>query len=373
MLIRYDDLPLQQTTESLAYVATSDRNAYGRYWFNGYSPDGEFYFGIAFGIYPNREVMDCALSIVRKDGTQDSFRASRRCSQDRTDLRVGPFRLEITNPMRSLRVTLDDNKTGMTADLRFDARTVAHEEPTDMLRIGPRVVMNTKRYTQFGMWGGHITVKGRRQEVDPQRVQGVRDRSWGWRWVGEPEGGIPSGMPPQIFWLWAPIQWPDRCTHYGLWERPDGKRAKEFAQIFPIHAIGTEFDPVDPCGIQDVNAGPHRLQFERGSRFASAAEIDLLAGDRAETLKLEVLLRFHMIGIGYNHPEWGHGMWKGEEAITSEHWNVADLARAEPKYQHLQQVVRATSGDRVGHGVLEQLLIGDYGPYGFKGLTTPLA
>ena len=222
MLNRYDDLPLQQTTESLSYVATGDRNAYGRYWFNGHSADGEFYFGIALGIYPNRDVMDCALSIVRRDGTQDSFRASRRCPKDRTEMRIGPFRLEITELMRSLRVSIDDNKTGITADLRFVARTPAHEEPADFLRVGARVVMHTKRYSQFGFWDGHITVKGRRQEV--QKAFGVRDRSWGWRWVGEPEGGAAVPMLKQFFWLWAPIHWDKHCTHYGLAETPDGQR-----------------------------------------------------------------------------------------------------------------------------------------------------
>src|SRR4051812_21169398 len=98
MLTRFDDYPIQQTPEPLAYVATSDRNAYGRYWFNGFAPDGEFYIGAAFAVYPNRDVMDCALSIVRADGTQDCFRASRRCPRDRTQMQVGPFTLHIAEP-----------------------------------------------------------------------------------------------------------------------------------------------------------------------------------------------------------------------------------------------------------------------------------
>jgi hypothetical protein len=89
MLTRFDDYPIHQTPEPLAFPASSERNVYGRYWFNGFSKEGEFYFGIAFAVYPNRDVMDCALSIVRADGTQDCFRASRRCPADRSDLRVG--------------------------------------------------------------------------------------------------------------------------------------------------------------------------------------------------------------------------------------------------------------------------------------------
>ena len=62
MLTRFDDYPIHQTAEPIAQVATSDRNAYDRYWFNGYAADGEFYFGIALGSYPNRRIMDCASS-----------------------------------------------------------------------------------------------------------------------------------------------------------------------------------------------------------------------------------------------------------------------------------------------------------------------
>src|SRR5262245_59653294 len=154
MLVKYDDLPLQQTVESLAYVATSDRDAYGRYWYNGFAPDGEFYFGIAFAMYPNRDVMDCALSIVRKDGSQDSFRASRRCPVDRTEMEVGSLKMEIVKLMREIRVTIAENDTGITADLTFTGTSPVHEEPTDIVQPHVRMMMKAKRYTQFGRWNG---------------------------------------------------------------------------------------------------------------------------------------------------------------------------------------------------------------------------
>ena len=39
--------------------------------------------------------------------------------------------------------------------------------------------------------------------------------------------------------------------------------------------------------------------------------------------------------------------------------------------QHLQQVVRATCGDQVGIGVLEQIAFGPHPRYGFKELLDP--
>ena len=101
-LSRHDDYPIHQTPEPLAVPSTSDRNFYDRYWFNGYDRDGEFYFGIGLGVYPHRGIVDCGFSIVR-DGEQHAFHASRRASDEPTDLSVGPFRLEVVEPMRQMR------------------------------------------------------------------------------------------------------------------------------------------------------------------------------------------------------------------------------------------------------------------------------
>ena len=48
----------------MAHPATSDRNFYDRYFFNGYLPEGEVFFGAAMGLYPNRRVIDAAFSVV---------------------------------------------------------------------------------------------------------------------------------------------------------------------------------------------------------------------------------------------------------------------------------------------------------------------
>jgi hypothetical protein len=373
MLIKYDDYPLHQTAEPLSYMATSERNAYGRYWYNGYDFDGEFYFGISFAMYPNREVMDGAVSIVRKDGTQDSFRASRRLQGDRTDMYAGPMRHDIVEPMRTVRVTVGENDTGFTCDLTFHASTVAHEEPADHMKQGVRTVAQMKRFSQFGRWEGHITVKGRRQEINCTTTYGTKDRSWGWRWTGEPEKGISRDQPAQFFWLWAPLHWEDRCTHWGQHEYGNGKRWKSFAQVFPTHPIKGDFDPLQQEEVEEVICGAHRLTFNAGSRMLGRSEIDTIHPDgRVETFVLEPILRYHMYGTGYNHPEWGHGFFKGEEAHILESWNVNELDLNAPKYLHVQHVVRATCGDKVGVGAFEQYITGPHDRYGLTGFLDPV-
>ena len=41
-------------------------------------------------------------------------------------------------------------------------------------------------------------------------------------------------------------------------------------------------------------------------------------------IELEPLILYRMKGSGYTHPDWGHGKWKGELAISGEMWKCAD-------------------------------------------------
>ena len=78
-----------------------------------------------------------------------------------------------------------------------------------------------------------------------------------------------------------------------------------------------------------------------------------------------------MKGIGYSHPEWGHGLWKGELAMAGESWKCDEVKPMALENQHIQQVVRATCEGRQGIGVLEQIAFGPHARYGFKELLDP--
>ena len=89
MLNKLDDFPIHQTPEPIAHPATSDRNVYDRTWFNGYAPDGSYYFGIGIATYPYRNVMDCAFSVVQPDMRQHCFYGSSRAPIERMEMDVG--------------------------------------------------------------------------------------------------------------------------------------------------------------------------------------------------------------------------------------------------------------------------------------------
>lgn len=139
MLNHLDDYPVHQTPEPLAHPATSEKNFYDRTWFNGYAADGSYYFALGMAIYPHRGILDCAFSVVEAGGWQHSFYGSRRAPAERTEMQVGPFRVEIIEPMRRARVVLEDNPSDIRCDLCFSARTACIEESRQTLWAGTSV------------------------------------------------------------------------------------------------------------------------------------------------------------------------------------------------------------------------------------------
>src|SRR5262245_5915858 len=160
--------------------------------------------------------MDASFSVV-VDGRQTSIHASKLAPVERSESRVGPIAVEVLEPLRRLRIRVAANDGGIACDLVFDACTAAIEEPRATRRAGPQVGMDSTRLTPFGSWSGSLTHGGRELAIAPERVLGVRDRSWGIRPVGERDAGAP-GAPPQLFWLWAPFQFEDACAHMGVFE-----------------------------------------------------------------------------------------------------------------------------------------------------------
>ena len=122
MLSLFDDYPIHQTPDPINTPASSDRDVYERYWFNGYAKTGDMYLGVGTALYPHLGIRDCGISIV-VNGVQHSFHASSRAGDEPTDMTIGPFNLSIVEPMRSCRITVTENDTGWSGELLFEGRT----------------------------------------------------------------------------------------------------------------------------------------------------------------------------------------------------------------------------------------------------------
>ena len=371
VLNRLDDYPIHQTPEPIAHPATSDPNVYDRTWFNAYSDDSTRYFGFGMAVYPHRQILDAHFSCVEAGGQQHCLYASRRAPQERTDQSVGPIRLEIVEPLRRARIIIDDNDSGIGADLTFSARTSAIQEARQVLWSGPRRSMDATRFAQFGRWSGTVSHPDGEFIVDEDTWRGTKDRSWGVRGVGErAQLGAPPTELPSFFFLWAPLQWDDHVTHAVFFDGPNGEAIVREGVVAPMFDSETEIpDELEQVATPMATA-LHRVEYHPGTRWAKRAEVDLIdIYGETRTITMEPQLRFQFKGLGYGHPTWKQGAWMGELEVASEHFDPLELDPEAPENVHVQQVVKvADDHGRTGIGALEQIVIGPHTPSGLTGL-----
>jgi hypothetical protein len=366
VLSSFDDYPVHQTSRPISHAASGDLNHYDRYFFNGYTSATGLFFALAMGLYPNRHVADAAFSVVVDGGTpsarQVNVHASRRAPNDRADANeVGPIRVEVLEPLRVLHLHVDAPEHGLRAELTFERRSAPIEEPHFHHQVGMRVLLDYSRLTQFGSWSGWIEVDGERVDVQPRDTLGTRDRSWGIRPVGERGSTGAPVADPQFYWLWAPINFGEFSTHFDVNERFDGRRWHESGFVAPVDGDLEEMRSVD-----------YRIRWRPGTRAAAAFEIDLVPWKgEPSTVLIEPRFDFQMLGVGYSHPEWGHGVWKGELATAGDRWPLPVPDPLALEHLHVQTVVSATTsgglGEHEGVGVLEQFVIGRHTPTGLEG------
>lgn len=367
MLTPFDDFPVHQTSLPIARAGDAHPDFYDRFWFNGYrdhDAGGAAFFALAMGLYPNRGVIDAAFSVVA-DGTQRSVFASGRAPIDRTQTAVGPIRVEIVEPMRVNRIVIDAPEHDLEADLVYRARTPAFEEPRQVRWNGPRLQFDVTRATQLGDWQGTIRSGSTTIEIDDScTMRGTKDRSWGVRPVGDPAPMAPAPAAGQLFFLWAPINFDDIGFHYMVFEDAAGVPWSEAGALIPV--IGGA-EPVTGPGTEVVRLTGirHDIRWAAGLRRSDGARLTFDRGAGQESIDLEPLLTFRMSGAGYLHPRFNHGRWHDELVVDGEAFAVADLDNVELRNIHVQQVMRATWGDRTGLGVLEQLALGPHAPSGF--------
>jgi hypothetical protein len=360
----FDDYPLHQTPQPMAHVATDSPNAYDRYFFNGFPVAGadgdDLFFAVAFGVYPNKGVMDGAFSVVRR-GVQHNVRASRACPADRTRTTVGPVIVEVIEPMAAHRIVVE-GRHGVAADLTMRAISPVVEEPRFTHAAGAKLVFDYTRLTQFGRWTGWIEIDGERVDVGQAAGNdcvGVRDRSWGIRPVGERAPGPPRA--PQFFWIWAPTVFPDACTHAAINHEADGRAWHQSGAVVPV--LGADEPTLDPARVQRAESAVAEIAWGSGTRWAQrvTTRLGIWNADPVE-VEYEPFRRFQMSGLGYLHPTWGHGCWVGPDESTRDEIDLAAVDPADPTMLHVQALATARWGGRMGVGVVEQLAIGPHAP-----------
>jgi hypothetical protein len=358
-LTKGDDFPIHQTSEPIAFAGT-DRNFYDRYFFNAYPMAGDDYFALAFGVYPHLNIADASVCVIR-DGVQTALHASRWLQMERMDLAVGPIRIEVAQPLQRLRLIVEAPDHGLAADIVFEGRAFPVEEPRFIRRLGPRAMMDYTRLTQNGRYSGWIELDGQRTSVDGWF--GTRDRSWGVRPVGarDPQELVPPA-PPQFYWLWSPCNFPSGSFFFHSNEDGAGEPWNRRAVWAPEGA--------GPDRLFEIRGAEIAVQWKSGTRHAGHAVVSWLENGKPCEVTYEPQYEFFMLGLGYGHPKWAHGLAHGALSVEREDVKLTEVDVRLPHHLHVQALAKVTwrgadGSSEVGRGIVEQLVIGPHAPSGF--------
>lgn len=358
-LSSWDDYPVHQIPEVVRHVGTSDRNFYDRYYFNLHACDDSLFVIFGMGQYPNLAVQD-AFVCATFEGKHHVVRASSVLG-DRMETRVGPFRIQVEEPLKRLRFVLEPGDYAIACDLQWLAHTPAYLEPRQFIRKYGRVLFDTQRFAQTGFWTGWLQIAERKFRVTADRWWGTRDRSWGIRPVGEPEHPGIRQNEGQLTGLWnyAPMQFADYAILYMVNENDDGERPLEEAvRIW----VDPEREP-EPLGRPE-----HEHRLIPGTRLIRSSHLSFpqAPGGPLEVEVTPLLNAFVAVGTGYGmEPDWRHGMYQGPLVVQGFQRTVEEIASF-GQYGLVDQVARFTTNKgEVGYGLHE---FGFWGPFRRYGL-----
>ncbi len=357
-----DEYPIHQAPVSMAHVASSDPNAYDRCYFNAHGRSGDPFALFGLGLYPNLGVIDAYVS-VRSGDRQLTVRASDALDdQDRLAPAVGPFRIEIIEPLERLRFVCDGDDHGVGFDLEWVGSFPAVDEAPHRWRSGSQVLLDAQRFAQVGTWEGELRVDGTTHAITPDRWVGTRDRSWGIRPVGAPGG--PSRASSEtiegFWWTYVPLRFDDFAIIVIVQEDPDGHRVlNDAVRVWPAST-----------GRRPEQLGWPRIEvhYRSGTRHPEGATIHLTEPDGTPlTLEIETLGFVALsAGTGYGSGTWTHGAWMGRDWVEGIDVDLTDpeVASMIP-FGLVDHVARATLAGHEGWGLFELGTFGRHDPSGF--------
>lgn len=363
MITALDEYPIHQLPQPMVWPGSSDRNFYDRSYFNAHDRSGEIFLISGIGYYPNLGVKD-AFILVRRGNHQTAVHFSDAIDDDRLHPNVGGYRVEVIEPLRSLRIRAEPTE-GIGIDLHWEGAFDAVQEQPHVMRTGNRITLDAQRFAQTGNWNGWIEIDGEHLEVSPTSWVGTRDRSWGIRPVGAPEpAGRPADPPFEgMWWTYVPMAFDDFQLVMIVQENPDGFRTLN--DCTRIWKDGT----IEQLGWPRIT-----VTYQPGTRLPSGAHIAATARD-GSPVEFEVTATLSVplhVGGGYGgDPDWLHGQWRGEGFTERVSYDLTDpeVAGRIPfgVIDHVaHSVCREADGTtRQGWGMFEHGALGRHDPSGF--------
>ena len=301
--------------------------------------------------------------------TASSTRCSRRARCPSTARRPSArFRIEVVEPIRTIRYVVEPNEHGIECDLTFRATTVAVEEPRQRTTSPEGILtMDHTRLTQWGTWEGTISVDGDELRIDPSEVPGH----------ARPVVGHAAGRSAARDKLGSP--------------RPAGLLAVGAVALRrPLHPLGTPRVSGRHALARDLagaRPAPRRrgtMEHRRGDGSAttsatSSSSSPDAARSSAPTSGSSTPTRARCTSSSKRCSPSAcaasaTAIRTGATAPTTVTWRPAESrsssttsTRSTVHSFHLQNLVIARMGDRTGVGVLEEAHFGPHTPSGLTG------
>jgi hypothetical protein len=177
-------------------------------------------------------------------------------------------------------------------------------------------------------------------------------------------------MRPSFFWLWAPLHFAHCSVFFHV-------NADDRGRPWNTRAVLCE-DGAEPEDMLHCAAPRMEVVWQEGLRHAEHAVLHADFPGRPMEISFSPLpaaeggfARFQMRGVGYPGSSWPHGAYKGELAVAREDIQIGASDPAGMENLHIQAPCRVTlreanGPDQRGIGILEQLVLGAYAPYGFS-------
>lgn len=349
-----------------AMVGSSDPSWRERYWISIQDTDRkDTVLTCGIGQYPNQDVQE-AFVVLAQGNRQHNLRVARALSPHNDVMRIGPFSVEIDKPLERLHLVLDENPTGISFDLHWNATMEPVLEGRHYQVSRSRATYDAIRYVQVGRASGTLRTAEGETEVRPETWWGERDHSWGTRPLPRTEGAPPGERPEWRMLMFCPIQLPDFGLHFYLYEAEPGRPIHLSAGISaPLHGDRSGADIWDEA----IVAIDHDLRWVEGAPAATlAAGTIVLTLSNGAKLPFEITAlpgRAHLRGGGYEGWNgWFQGHWKGENSLEHDVWDLADKRQfyryAKASSDHLIEV---RHDGKLGYGVMEYMVLPGYPKY----------
>jgi hypothetical protein len=371
----WDEYPFHQHPLPLGMPATTDPKFNDGYFIAFYGP--QWYVVTVLRLHPNVNVLDGAVNIAHAD-RQRGVRASRALRPRQDELEVGPLRLEIVEPMRTVRLVLDENATGVSFDVVLETQAPPFLESRYQHFKYGALVNDTLRYTQLVRADGRMHADG--EALDLRGWYGLRDHSWGVR--------TSLGVPVRIggterteeeadrrairFWVPFQVEGPGgHCGFFNTHEDADGnvldfEGRLDFADGRSVRLVALEHDLTYVTGTPRPSGGRVALLDEDGDKHTYELRA---SGSPADVHGVGYYRGWHdgrSSGIwrGVEHLEYDdYGTTPGDEPTGPPHVPVAH--RMGPTEYPMFMTYECSAGRAEGMAHLEHHIFGRYARYGF--------